>query len=96
MSRKTGSFNLRGKPILIILVVLTAALILNTFYASAKDTSFTSQYPTKNSTITISNPKISAYVKSTNELNSSNVNMKLNNTSVPASFIYKGKWVNDY
>lgn len=95
MSRKKGSFYLRQLPI-IILVVITFALILNTFYVSALDTNFSNHYPAQSSTIQLSNPIISTYVKSTYVLDSTTVQMKLNGEDVNEKFVYKGRWVTDY
>jgi hypothetical protein len=96
MSHKKGSFKLRRKYFLIVFLLSTTALILTAFYVSAVDTYFSNHYPAKNSTITLSNPKISAYVKSLSELDSARVKLKLNGTEVSPIFLYKGKWVTDY
>jgi hypothetical protein len=89
MSRKMGSYKLRRKPILMILLVLSFGLLLNTFYVSAVDTYYSSYYPAKGAKITTSSPKISVYVKSFYELDSSTLKMKLNGTDVTATFVPK-------
>ncbi len=96
MSHKMGSVRMRRKLIFIMMLFIATVLILNTFNVSAVDTYYSNYTPAKNSTITLSNPKISVYVKSLSELDSSSVKMILNGNPVNASFLYKGKWVNDY
>jgi hypothetical protein len=96
MSLKKGSFRLSRKLIIFMMLLLSTALILNTFNVSAVDTYYSNYTPAKNSTINISNPKISLNVKSLNELDSSNVKMNINGEQVSASFSYKGHWWDDY
>lgn len=91
-----GSFRLESKLSFIFILFFSTILILSTFNVSAVDTYYTNHYPAKNSTITVSNPKISVYVKSVNELNDSSVMLWINGNQVDASFFYKGSWVNDY
>ncbi|MCL6570369.1 MAG: hypothetical protein K6T88_01630 [Bacillus sp. (in: Bacteria)] len=96
MSHKKGSFRLRRKLIIFMMLFFSTALILNTFNVSAVDTYYLNHTPAKNSTIKLANPKISVYVKSLNELDSTSVKMIVNGSPVNSSFLYKGRWVDDY
>jgi hypothetical protein len=79
-----------------IILLFTSVLLLNTILVSANDTNFSNRYPVNNSTIKVANPKITIYVKHTDELVEQSLDMKLNNTPVEATFQYKGIWINDY
>lgn len=56
---------------------------------SASDTYYSSYYPAKNSTLAVSNTKVTVNIKSVNELNSSSVLLKVNGEPVQASFVPK-------
>jgi hypothetical protein len=89
MSKQMGSFRLRVKHIIILVLLITAGLLVNTFMASANDTYYSIHSPAKNATITTSNPKISVNVRSANELDPSTFIMKVNGNMVDATFSLK-------
>lgn len=84
-----GSFKLKSKQIIILTLLITTAVLLGNFIVSANDTYYSNYYPAKNATITVSNSKISVYIKSVNELNSSSAILKVNEQQVPATFAAK-------
>jgi hypothetical protein len=89
MSEKMGSFKLKSKQIIILMLFITTAVLLGNFIVSANDTYYSNYYPAKNATITVSNSKISVYIKSVNELNSSSTILKVNGLQVQATFSAK-------
>lgn len=91
-----GSFRQKPRFIFSLITIFTMALILNTFIVSAVDTYYSNYYPVKGSSVTVSNPKISVYVKSIYELNDSSVKLWINGVEKQATFMYKGVWVDDY
>jgi hypothetical protein len=89
VSEKWGSYRLRTKQIIILFLLISTAIVLSTFMVSASDTYYSSYYPAKNSTLAVSNTKVSVNIKSVNELNSSSVLFKVNGELVQATFVPK-------
>lgn len=77
------------KSIGISVVFIAAILMLSTFYVSALSNNFSNYKPSSSGTTTVSNPDISTYVKSANDLDDQSLNMKINGTQVNAQFSYK-------
>jgi hypothetical protein len=96
MSRIKMNFFLRQKSALVMALSVITGLILTTILVFADGSNYTNTTPAKDSTITTSNPAISTYVISTNELNDQTVKMQLNGAQVTPTFKYKGKMVKDY
>ncbi|MBY0146352.1 hypothetical protein [Neobacillus niacini] len=89
MSVKMGSYKLKGRQIIIWMLFIITAFLLGNFIVSASDTYYSNYTPAKNAAITVSNTKISVYIKSVNELNSSSAMLKLNGQQVSATFTAK-------
>ncbi|MBS4213148.1 MULTISPECIES: Ig-like domain-containing protein [Neobacillus] len=77
------------KSVGISVVFIAALLMLSTFYVSALSNNFSNYKPSSNGTTTVSNPDISTYVKSANDLDDQSLSMKINGTQVNAQFSYK-------